>query len=142
MTRKMALKKLLAVMTGSVLIVGGAALANAAASDGPTDPADTGVVLSDPPVVSTIGDVVVGDDQGENEDVDEADVNDTNDDAVDDDQGENENADEADVNDTNDDAVDDDQGENEDDQGENEDVNDDEQDDVNDDAQEDGGSED
>jgi hypothetical protein len=119
MTRKMALKKLLAVMTGSVLIVGGAALANAAASDGPTDPADTGVVLSDPPVVSTIGDVVVGDDQGENE-----------------------NADEADVNDTNDDAVDDDQGENEDDQGENEDVNDDEQDDVNDDAQEDGGSED
>jgi len=92
MRRKIALEKLLAVTTGSLLIMGGAALASAAASDGPADSTDTGVELSDPPVVSAIDDVVVGDDQGENEDADETEVED-------DDQGNLSDDDQADASD-------------------------------------------
>ena len=146
MFRRIASKKLLAVTTGSMLVLGGAALA-ASASDAPAGSTD--VVISDPSVGSTIDDSLPGSE-------DQADVNDVNDDAVDDDQGETEDADQADVEDTNDDAVGDDQGQDGDDQGqdgddqgENEDgdqadTSDDqgETQDVNDEAQDDQGSED
>jgi hypothetical protein len=116
MLRRFATKKVLAVVTGSTMILGSAALANAAASDATDDPAGTETVVSTD-LGPDIEDGVVGDDQGENEDPDDQGENEDGDDGVvGDDQGENEDAD--------------DQGENEDggdqgdDQGENEDADD------------------
>jgi hypothetical protein len=141
MLRRFLAKKVLAVFVGCLLLVGGAAIANAASSDGPDDPADTEEVVLDDSTPETEVDAIendgpedgaVDDDQGENENSDDAAVDDSDDAAVDDDQGENEDSDDA--------AVDDDQGENDNDQGENDDdqgENDDDQG-ENDDDQGDG----
>jgi hypothetical protein len=95
MRRKIALKKLLAVATGSLLIVGGAALASAAASGGQAPSTDTGsVALSDPVFGSAIDDVVVANDPAP---ADEA--TDTSDDVSDADQGNVSDDDQGDVSD-------------------------------------------